>query len=180
MRLTQCRNYEYKCDGTSLLELLIVLTILGVFVSLSAPLLKDSLVRARLDSSLTQLTSSLNYAREHAVYSGRSISLCAGIQSMECDRHGDWSRGWQAFFSAPDATPLKSDQLHHADIRFYKLQPTKPIIYTKMGFTPLSNTNFTICSTQLPYYQRKLFVSSYGRIRIAEETSNFATRPCLH
>jgi prepilin-type N-terminal cleavage/methylation domain-containing protein len=66
---------NHPTEGVTLLELLVVLTLLGVALAAAAPSLGATLDRYRARSALDRVATDLFYARAYAVRSGRRVQL---------------------------------------------------------------------------------------------------------
>ncbi len=64
-----------KRDGFTMLELVIVLIIVGLAVSLTAPRLARDARKIRFKKDIGRIFSTIRYARSKAVFSGRKQSL---------------------------------------------------------------------------------------------------------
>lgn len=65
----------HRTSGFSLVELLIVLTLMGILSGLAAPALTGYLERVNTRSAVARLTADLNYARMLAVRSGQPATF---------------------------------------------------------------------------------------------------------
>ena len=82
--------------GFTLLELLVVVSILGTLAMLGLPSLGDMLARAETDSSAKLLQSALSLAKSEAIKRGESVSVCASTDGNDCTTNA-WSAGWVVF-----------------------------------------------------------------------------------
>lgn len=83
-------------NGFTLLELLVVVSILGTLAMLGLPSLEDMVARAETDSSSKSLQSALSLAKSEAIKRGESVSVCASNDGSDCAT-GQWSTGWIVF-----------------------------------------------------------------------------------
>lgn len=85
-----------RARGLSLVETLVVMSILAVLLSLSVPNMSQFFASNRLNSATSDFFAALNVARSEAMRRGASITLrhngTAGSR--------DWSNGWTMFVDA--------------------------------------------------------------------------------
>ncbi len=110
-----------KNAGVTLLEMLVVVTLVGLLASVVAPSVTAGLETVRLRASAERLAASLRLARERAVRTRHYLEVTVDPQSRRVelrDLEGDYVRDWelpegitvkaekpQAFLFAPDGTP---------------------------------------------------------------------------
>lgn len=82
--------------GFTLLELLVVVSILGTLAMLALPSMEDMLARAETDSSAKLLQTALSLAKSEAIKRGESVSVCASGDGSDCATD-EWSTGWIVF-----------------------------------------------------------------------------------
>lgn len=84
-----------KSLGLTLIELLTVIAIIGVFAGLAVPALDGLLLNARRAAAMDGLVRAAWFARTEAQRRGRPVLLCAAAGGDRC--LGDpaaWSTGW--------------------------------------------------------------------------------------
>lgn len=91
-------------SGFTLMELLLVASILGVLAMLGLPSLADMVARAETDSTAKLLQSALSLAKSEAIKRGETVSVCASNDGSDCSTD-EWNSGWIVFVdSNSDAT----------------------------------------------------------------------------
>lgn len=90
-----------KNSGFTLVELMVVVAILGVVVSLSAPDLRETIQNGRLTAQYNDLISAFRLARTESIKrQATTITLCASetsdLPAPECDSN-NWEDGWIIF-----------------------------------------------------------------------------------
>lgn len=83
--------------GVTLIELLITVAIVAILASLAAPSFRDSLIRNRLSSAITDVMTAINFARSESIKRGRTVTLCRSSNGTSCAASGGWEIGWIAF-----------------------------------------------------------------------------------
>tara|TARA_B110000305_G_scaffold216298_1_gene254665 strand:- start:4 stop:594 length:591 start_codon:yes stop_codon:yes gene_type:complete len=88
--------------GLTLIELMIVLMIIAITLSLSAPLMQDLLQGNRLRSESIRFLRAINLARSEAVMRNSPVSICPSVMALtgkaECS--GTYVDGWIVFANA--------------------------------------------------------------------------------
>lgn len=79
---------RYPSNGFTLLEVMVVVSILGVLAALAGPSFGPLIERWRVRQATEDLQSTLYYARSEAIKRGGDVSISAKDGS-------DWSSGWQ-------------------------------------------------------------------------------------
>lgn len=86
---------SYMARGFSLLELIIVLSIVAIIATYAAPSFDILLKKSRQRSALSELISVINLARNTAIQEQVPVTLCPLTTSQKCG--SDWSRPLTAF-----------------------------------------------------------------------------------
>lgn len=85
-----------KIKGYSLIELLIVISIVGILAALSAPSFQDTIEASNTNSQIKVMLTTLNLARSEAIKRGQDVSICASDDGADCTAD-TWSDGWLVF-----------------------------------------------------------------------------------
>lgn len=90
--------------GTTLVELVVVLGIVGFMTLVAGPSMSRFLGKAAVDAHLKELESGIHVARSVAMTRGELVTICAldgesvGAGHPDCLPQGhDWSAGWLVF-----------------------------------------------------------------------------------
>ena len=82
--------------GFTVLELMMVVTVMAVLAVIAAPSLRDTIMNARMTSAANDLLTDLAIARAEAVKRGRPTAICTSNDGASCTGTG-WSQGWILF-----------------------------------------------------------------------------------
>lgn len=82
--------------GFTVIELMIVATIAGILLAVSAPAFQDVISRTVVNSQARTLLTAINYTRSEAIRRNIPVTLCASTDGSDCDADS-WSDGWLVF-----------------------------------------------------------------------------------
>ena len=83
--------------GFTLIELMIVLVVMGVILTLSAPSMLNILQKNRLQTAADNFFADLMLARSEAVKRNQPVVLCKSSTGSACDPSGNWELGWLVY-----------------------------------------------------------------------------------
>ncbi len=88
-----------KQSGMTLIELIIVVAIVGIIASLSAPNFGSLMKNSQLKTTYNTFTGVISTARAEAVSRGVSITVCVSKDQTSCSTEAsdNWSDGYIAF-----------------------------------------------------------------------------------
>ncbi|WP_368923646.1 GspH/FimT family pseudopilin [Comamonas aquatica] len=86
-----------KIKGFTLVEILIVLTILGIFSSLAAPSISSMIRSNRIAGKANIISSSIKVAKSESIKQGKIFTLCPTINFSTCADSNEWNTGWILF-----------------------------------------------------------------------------------
>ena len=95
MNRRNCKKLN-RINGFSLIELLVVITILGVLLALSLPNFQNVIESTTTNSQVKMLLTTLNLARSEAIKRGSNVAICASSDGVDCAA-GNWTNGWLVF-----------------------------------------------------------------------------------
>jgi len=85
--------------GFTLLELMIVVTLLAIVSSIGVPMLRDVILNNRQVATVNELVTAMQMARSEAITRNigwpAAVSICGSNTRTNCA--GDWSDGWIVF-----------------------------------------------------------------------------------
>lgn len=86
--------------GYTLLELMVVVSIVGIMSLIAVPGVQDSMRRNAKESEMLDLMSAIALARSEAVSQSRVVTICRSTNGAQCadpSSGADWSAGWIIF-----------------------------------------------------------------------------------
>ncbi|MNM89957.1 hypothetical protein D3C81_1022030 [compost metagenome] len=156
-----------KTRGFSLVELLIVVSILTIALSFAAPSFGEFIAKQHIQTAFDSLNGAIHQARSTAALTGRPVSLVATA--------GDWAKGWSLFF---DANNDGIRQAHEELISVHEALPNITVLpdtttrryihYVPAGYSIQKSGafhagNLAICGKSSRGY--KIVINRAGRIR---------------
>ena len=167
-----------RLRGFTVIELMLVLVILGVFLSLAAPSMRDMVITSQVRSSASDLYESVILARSEAIKRAANVDLIPVS--------GSWQNGWTVQIGATvlqsrdattnvTATPKKSNQPSNLGT------PLSTNITFRMDgrqSTDINNVIFTAAQSAHPIAARCVLVTSSGRPSIKTDTDNDPSNGC--
>ncbi|MDR2212297.1 MAG: GspH/FimT family protein [Pseudomonadales bacterium] len=172
--------------GYTLLELLVVLTLLGLLLTLGLPDLRRWQREAQSEALLVELGRLLAEARGTAVTQGVPVTLCSSITPPLCD--AAWQRqallftdhdGDRVFDRTDGDLMLRHWTPPEAQGRLLLSNfPARPSLqFLPTGFTSGESGNFTWCPPNAePSAIRQLIFTRSGRTRMALDTNGDGIR----
>lgn len=86
-----------KVSGFTLLELMIVLSIVGILLTVGIPAIGDLVKRNRMVSATNELVSALAIIRSEAIKLNQKVTICKSSNGSSCNAALDWEDGWIIF-----------------------------------------------------------------------------------
>ena len=83
-----------RTRGFTLVEMLIVVTIVGILSGVAFPYLGTVADSIRMRWIANELLSSMHVARSEAIKRNSRVALCKSSDGNACANAGDWEQGW--------------------------------------------------------------------------------------
>lgn len=169
-----------KSQGYTLIELLIVVSIVSILAALSAPSFQDMLESGNTNSQIKVMLTTLNLARSEAIKRGQNVAICASDDGVDCDAD-TWSDGWIVFVDSNGDADGDVGSIDAGDIiiRVYDslgagstmTSTTDLYEYNSLGFSATGgNQTFLLCpESDNAVNARSIAVGPSGRGRRVEE-----------
>lgn len=141
--------------GYTLIELLLVITVLSVLLAVAMPGFQDTIESTTTNSQAKSLLTTLTFARSEAVKRGEVVSVCGSTNGTDCAA-ASWAQGWIVFIDANGDAAGATGSVDPGDtiIRVYEslgagssLTATTNIVqYNSLGFSATNGVQtFLIC-----------------------------------
>jgi len=174
--MDRCETQFIRAAGTgfTVLEMLLVLSIMAILMILGIPALQSYEMRQRMSAAVNLLHTQLALARNEAINRNTQVVACPGRPTGGCTEAADWSDGWMIF------ADLNGDRQHQGTETVLRVEPglEQMVIRSSSGRTSLrfypngsapgSNSSISFCDARGPADARKLVISNSGRIRREE------------
>lgn len=149
-------------SGFSLLELLLVLFIVGIFVGIT-----QYHFRPGRSQPIYSLMSTLRYVRNYAVLHQQAVLVCGGGAQAHCQ--SSWQKGLLAIDTKqrkPIASLRWSDKRCHVQYQGAGFTKSR-ILFNYLGFAAGSQGSFRLTGSRC-HTNYKLIVAPCGRVRLAK------------
>lgn len=151
----------------TLVELLIVLTLVAITGNIAIPALQDFLERNQQQVLYHQISRALQHARSYAVTHRVSVELCASNDGLSCT--SDWSHGW-LLRELNQKSTIAVTLLHIDQQRLQSNKSEQKIIFHSNGTSPRGNGRFYSCYKGKVSWQ--LVINRQGRLRTEPDSEN--------
>ncbi len=166
-------NEVKHSHGFTLLELLVVVSLIIIVTSLAFPYFGQLLQGSYAEAERTQLLHTIQLARSEALIRGRPVSLCKSSNQTTCG--GEW---WQGRMVFVDEQQNGGIQQHEQILSVFQATANNAKLYWRAfprhqdylqflpdGTTQAENGSFWYCSSRAVYPAWAVMVSKSGRAR---------------
>lgn len=160
---TQSAWYKFgrRSVAFSLLECIIVISLVLSLSLLSLPIVPRWWQRHRLALAVSRLHRSISYARLWAVLHGTDVVLCGSPDGQTC--HGGWSTGWMALSRKTQQTVRVMRQASSVHIQWRGNHRDRPGIYFQADGGTAGQQGRFVCT--LGEFKQTLVLIRSGRVR---------------
>jgi type IV fimbrial biogenesis protein FimT len=172
-------------SGFTIIELLIVVTIVGVLTAIAAPSLRTMIITNQVRTSTSDLLNDIAVARSESAKRSQRVVMCASTDMKTCAGSA-WASGWISFVDANNN--LERDPADAAEplIRVKEPVPTAvkivttPATLARIGFRSFgiidAAKTFVVCpsTTGTGILGRSITINTMGRV----QTVNATTAAC--
>ena len=187
---TSSLSHPRRQSGFTIVEVLVVVTILGLLAALALPSFQPLIERWRVKTTIEELQSSLYFARSKAIAIGGNIAIVKNDVSGSCVSTGDddWTCGWRIFVDADrngtqaactpaDQTECTIQEMSSSPHTLLVVAPNDGgalfmdrggRITKKNGFDPIANVSVDVIAkhkTLTDLSTRRLCISGAGRLK---------------
>jgi type IV fimbrial biogenesis protein FimT len=180
-------SFRSKC-GFTILELLIIITIVGIIAGMAYPSFEGLIRGSQLRSSASYMALALKLTRSSAVKFNDRITMCRSLNGATCNTQpGYWEEGWIIFHDSQISGTLGVVDAGEAIIRIYP--SFKPGVSLRSGGNisnyisflssgvarghnnVLGNGTFRVCDQRGNDSAIAVIINNTGRIRTAKGTA---------
>lgn len=174
-----------RCQGLTLIELLIVVAVLAVLFGVAMPSYGAFTEGARAGAAKSALLASLTSSATRAAVTGQHAVLCPSRDGDSCTGEPDWSFGWIAFLDG------NNNRSHDAGESLILHEPALPgrvrlrstigrtrIVFQPNGGNAGSNVTFTLCDGRGAARAETLVLNNVGRLRSGAPSSEAIAATC--
>lgn len=200
--MNSMRMHRGSTGGFTLIELMVVITIVAVILAYGIPSYNSVITQNRMASEINDLANAMELARSSAIRQGVNVTICASANptagTPSCSGSSSWSTGWIVFtdiasnqtFNLASGDTLQ--QVHGALSSGDTLTGETgavgayggniaSVTFNRMGATtgaatPLTSTTFDVItlhnSANTLAWRRCLVISEVGTSQISTQTQN--------
>ena len=92
-----------RLAGFTLMELLVVISIVAILAGIGAPSFKSITTSYRIAGEVNGLLGDMQFARAEAIKEGQNVTICVSSDGLTCSNSTDWKSGWVVFPVVPTA-----------------------------------------------------------------------------
>ena len=180
-----------KPHGFTLVELMVVLSIVGILITIAVPSFQLIMAQNAINRATNTLVRDLNFARSEALKRGASVKLCPSTDPYTtCANTGEWQDGWIIYIDrdqnsqrntvvSAGETLLRVQQNVEGNVQINSVNSVevKTITFDRTGATKnrgLGITNTSLNSSDQHETKRIICIAITGRVR----TTNSGTSEC--
>lgn len=159
-----------KESGLTLIELLIVLTIISISLFSIAPSFSSMMDQIRGYQALQSFRTTLILARSEAIKRNRMVRICPSDNGVTCNESLYWQNGWIIYVAGNSIYRQENDEILHRSLSLKRLiirknGNEKTVLFKPNGGIGLGRS-FSLCSDNGEQLMRRIVLSRTGRIRL--------------
>lgn len=89
-----------RCTGYTMMEILIVITIVAILAAIATPSFKYVTASNRIASEVNALLVDMQFARSQAIKEGQTVTVCTSTNGTACAGTNTWQGGWIVFLDS--------------------------------------------------------------------------------
>lgn len=159
----------------TLVEVILVLTVLGILVGLAAPSLSQFVHSNQLVTSTNDLIADFNLARSESIKRSVAVGVCKTSDGSTCTAAGTWASGWLVFVDTDGGGSWSAgDQI----LRIHEALATSitipaaaadSVVYGRVGGITSGSGTYSLCIGTI-HQQRNINLSTTGRLNVTPAT----------
>jgi type IV fimbrial biogenesis protein FimT len=156
--------------GTTLIEQIMVLAIIGALTGMAVPSMRALLSHNQLQVAQTDFIAALRHTRAAAVYSGKRSLFCPTQDGNSCISGTRWDHGWLLAHdidgdNQPDNGPLYTGQGYNGKLIISSTPGRHMVRFHADGSASGSNITLLFCQPSSADHALSVVVSNSGRVR---------------
>lgn len=173
-----------KVSGFTLIELMVVVTIIAVLLGLAAPSFRDATLGSKLSGYANSLVGSIRLARGEAIKRNAWVAVCISTNGTSCANAGTWEQGWIVFNdinkngsvdSASGEKIILYQQALNSNFKVTEASSTKILTMKPMG-VGTTNYTFKVCrASPIGKEERQVNVYITGRTSVSTTTTGLCS-----
>lgn len=155
--------------GTSLIEQIMILAIIGILTGIALPPLRHVLGHNRLQVAQSDFITALQHARSSAAATGKRTLFCPSLDGQQCSGDTQWEHGWLLGHDTdgdhqPDGGPSYT-RASYTGLRISSSQGRHDVRFQPDGSAGGSNLTIVFCEPAGKSSALAVVVSNAGRVR---------------
>lgn len=171
--------------GLTLVELLVVLSIVGVLATMAIPGFAGMVAANQRAATLNRFVTAIHYARSESLKRGREVAVCKTLDGETCAGSGaDWSAGWMVFVNRDRDSPVVRDagetllRVFEATGKGMQISANRNAFSLRPYGRRSTNGTFTVCPRNAAVDPRAVIISVTGRPRISDRAADGSALSC--
>ena len=181
-------NLSRQAKGFTIIELLIVLTIVGIFGMIAVPGFLQTIQDNRLTAQANDMLGVLYFARSEAIKLHDDVQLCSSSDGATCTG-GSYENGWIIWNDADDSGTVATSEiirigtaLEGGNEVFHSLTDaatvaTNIVTFTSRGLSSAQGT-WQICDSRGAAEAKAIVLSLSGRAKTSNTLANGGALTC--
>ena len=161
-----------KNKGFSLIELIIVLTVISILSAYAMPTFRQLRQNKAIESARNSLFVELQFARTKAIMSQSYIVVCPSVSNSACADDANWHKGWIVFIDKNhDKKYNNNDEIlrignaMQPGVSAISSNYRKKIRFNGLGFAPGTNLSINFCDERGNDFAQAIIISNSGRVK---------------
>jgi type IV fimbrial biogenesis protein FimT len=100
-----------RSQGTTLMELMMALTVLGIVMAIAVPSFREITANSRVSAATNDFVTALTIARSEALKRGSITRICSSTDQANCSGSNNWETGWVVFSDLNNNAAVDADEL---------------------------------------------------------------------